>query len=211
MICQVPLSLFQNNPHRTMIGPHNIGMNRGLGDTVSEFTRSQEIINSPTRIIRSRISKIGPPSVGSFEARISLTEDVDESDIHKRIESSSLFESISVFSFILFRVFEVYRLVCDIEISTKYHWFVYLEFVEKYTHSSIPFLSIFEAREVVLGIGNIGIHKIEILEFESKCASFIISFCPDTIHDSKWCDFREHGSTRIAWSLRRIKYTLISE
>lgn len=124
MICQLPLSLLQNNPHRTVIRPHNVGMNRGLRDTVSELTRSEKIINSPTRIIRSSISEIGPPSVGSFEARISLTEDINESDIHKCIKSSSLFERESVFTLILFRIFEVYRLVCNIEISTKYHWFV---------------------------------------------------------------------------------------
>ena len=194
-----------------MIRPHNIGVNRGLGDTVGEFTRSEEVINSPTRIIRSRISEIGPPSIDSLEARISLAEDIDESDIHKRIKPSSLFESESVLTLILFRVFEVYRLVCDIEITAKYHRFVYLEFVEKHTHGSIPFLTVFEAREVVLGIGNVGIHEIEILKFESERTAFIISFCPDTIHDSEWCDFREYGSSRISWSLRRIKYTLISE
>lgn len=101
-------------------------MNRGISDTVSELTRSEEIINSPTRIIRSGIIEIGPPGVRSCEVRISLAEYIDKSDIHKRIKPSPLFESVSMFPLILFWILEVYRLVCDIEISAKYHRFVNL-------------------------------------------------------------------------------------
>ncbi len=101
-------------------------MNSGISDTVSQRTRSEEIINSPARIIRSGVSEIGPPSVCSREVKISLTEYIDKSDIHECIKSPSLFYCESMLAFILFRIFEIYWLMSDIEVSTENNWFMFL-------------------------------------------------------------------------------------
>jgi hypothetical protein len=113
-------------------------------------------------------------------------------------------------SFILLRIFEVYGLMCDIQVSTEDHRFMLLKLGEKSTHCSVPFLTIRQSCEVILGIRDIRIDVVEILEFESECTTFIVSFRANTIHHGKWWDFREYGGARISWTLRGIEDALVS-
>ena len=157
------------------------------------------------------IAKIGPPGIRSRKLGISLAKDIHHAYIEKIIKSVSLFESIAVFSFILFRIFQIDRLVRHIEISTKNHRFMRLELRKKIPHCSIPFLSVNKPRKIIFGIWNIGIHEIKIRKFECQCTSFIVCFRADTIHDGERRDFGKNSRTRVARTVCRIIDTHISK
>ncbi len=150
-----------------MVRTKNMRMNSDIMYPWNQRPWVEEIIDSPTGIISSGISEIRPPSIGSDNFGIPFSEYINHADIQELFESWSFLLGKSVFSFILFGMFEVYGHVCDIEVSAEDDRLMGLQFCHKISHGFIPFLAITEAWEVILGIWNIGRDIVEILEFQS--------------------------------------------
>lgn len=200
-----------DNSYWAMVRSHDIRMDGSILDARSELSGIEEIVDPPAGIIEPSTSQGRPPGIGSLQSGIALAEYVDESDIQESVESMALLQGKSMLPFVLFRMFEIDRLMGDIEISTQDDRFMRLKFCDKIPHRLIPYLPIGQTREVFLGIGDIGRDVVEILELEGERSSLVIRFRSDAVHNREGWDFGQDGGAGISGTVRAIEDTAIPE
>lgn len=193
-----------------MIRAHNIWMNRRFSDTWSDSPWYQEIIYSPTRVIGSCISEVWPPCIEPLFSWMLLTKNINKSSIKKFIKTMSFLMSKTMWALILFGIFEIYWLVCNIKVSAKNNRFMCLKFFYKWAHRLIPLLTVRKTRKVIFGIWYVGSNIVEILEFESQSSPLIVSFGANAIHNSHGGYPSKDSRSRVSRTLRGIKNTFIS-
>ena len=133
-----------------MVGSENIWSDRRRNEPIFQYLGNEKIINAPPYILRSRSREVTPPGVGIFFFRIEMPKSIDKTSIEKRLKSFSFFFGISRVMLICFRVSEIDRSVCDIEITAKYYRSIHLKASNIIEKKRIPELTIVEAFEFSL-------------------------------------------------------------
>jgi hypothetical protein len=67
-----------------MVTAQDIGVNNMILDALLQLIRNNEIVNSPTCIIRSGMIHIGPPGIGARTIRVKVSECISKTVLQKR-------------------------------------------------------------------------------------------------------------------------------
>jgi len=201
----------QLNANGTMIRAFDLAANERTLQPRQKSAADEKIIEPPTDVPLARSRQWTPPRVVSTRP-LKVTERIDKSCLDKRIKPSPLLLCETVASDIAPRVCEIQFRMRHIEIAAENDRLGFLKLPEVLQKIAVPLLPIRQTRKVALGIGDIDIDHVEVLEFSHEHAPFLVMFGDgDVWHDVERTFPRENRDTGIALLFSTIPVGLVTD
>src|SRR6185312_16346599 len=158
---------------RAVIAPHHIGVDLCGLDRFAQGRGYQHVVDSPSDVAGARVGEVAPPAVVAV-ALLEEAQGIDEACIDVALKARPLLVGEALLAAVGFGIGQIELGVRPIEVAAEDHGLFLLELPHVAQERGIPVLvPQGEAAEVVLGIGRVDRHRIELGEFRRDEAAFL--------------------------------------
>lgn len=156
-----------------VVGAGDFGLDEGGFQAGPEFGADQEVVETPPDVPGAGAGHEAPPSVMAA-AWFEFPEGVEEAGVEYGLESGAFLGGEAVVAEVGFRVREVQFGVGDVEIAAEDYGLGGLESAKEGQERPVPVLSIVEAGQFPLGVGDVDVDEEEVGELGGEHSSFAV-------------------------------------
>src|SRR5438128_8579192 len=156
--CAPDRRLSHFDPYRAMVGALHVGADEGAFQARSQAGADEKIVNAPANVPFPHARDRTPPGVMPT-ALLELTERVEETRLHQRVEAGAFLLREAMVVDVGFGMGEVHLRVRYVEIPAKDHWLAPLELLEVTEEGAVPLPAVREPGEFALRVGHIDVYE----------------------------------------------------
>ena len=156
-----------------MIAAIDVGANFGAADSAGSILRNDKIVYTPSGVSFPCAHAVGPPGVCSCFIRMQVAKAVYKSGLQQAGELVAFLIGKTGAVMIALRVFQVYFLMSNIQISAVEHSLALAELGEIVSHIVFKFHALIYAGQTILRIGDIAVYQEKVGVFQSHYPAFV--------------------------------------
>ena len=185
-------------------------MDSGIVKTLPQSVRDDEVINTPTRILLTRLESVGPPGILHL-LRIFETEAVSKASSEQFAELGTFLISKASIMTVGLGILDINLFMSHIQVTTKDNGFLLIETLEIGTEGIFPRHAIIETFQAILRIRCVTADEVEIRHFKRDDTAFVVVLIDtDTIGHIERLVAGKDGGTRIAFLIGIVPIRLIA-
>ena len=194
------LSVFCDYCNRAMVASVILGIDKAVFNLFGKTFGTDEIIDSPSRILFPCVEHIAPPGIGIAFFRIEITECIRKTRSEKFGHFGTFFVGESGVSAVGFIVFKVDLVMGDVHVSADYNGFMLIKRTYIFTEAIFPVHAVFKAFKVASCVGNVNVNKIKIRIFKGDDSALVVmAFNVDSVIYGKGFVLCENCGSGIAF------------
>ena len=193
-----------------MVAAENLIVNLRTPQLIRNSVRHHKIINTPTRILLTRLKAVAPPAVLNL-LRMQITEAVRKTRSLQLTELSTLLIRKACILAVSLRILQINLLSRHIQITADNNRLLCIQLLQISTEHILPHHAVIKTRQAILGIRRIHRHQIKALKLQRNHTTFlIVLLLPQAIGNSQRLNPRKNSSTAVSLTLRTVPILLVA-
>ena len=156
-----------------MVAAEDVAADAGVAYVGGDGIAHQEVIDAPAGVVLAGIKAVTPPAVDAFDVWVCRTPGIGKAGIEQLGKLAALLVRKACVAAVGLGVLKVDLLVCHVKVAAGHHGLsgLALEACQKAAVGIVPGHAYIDARELILGVRRIDVHKPKLVELERADAA----------------------------------------
>ena len=187
-----------------MVAAEDFGADVGFLEARAEGLREEKVVDAPADVPGAGAGHGTPPAVMTA-ALFKFPEGVHETGVHEVGETGAFLDGETVVADVGLGVRQVEFAVGHVEVAAEDDRFLAFELFQVFQKIGVPDLAIGEALQFALGVGDVNVDEVEVIEFGGLHAAFAVVLGDvDVRRDLKGALAGEDGGAGVAFLLGAV-------